>query len=141
MIFEKFMPNRVNEIDTKGLTYGNFMHYIPNAFKPPTEHIQESPEELRSIVAIFRHGDRSPKQKMKLTTTDPRFLAFFKGDSKELKIKDPTGLTKLLEISNEILLTLNHDHEDYLKILQLKSVLEIDGHFEGLHRKVQMKVI
>lgn len=31
-------------------------------------------EELRSIVSIFRHGDRSPKLKMKIKTKDQRFL-------------------------------------------------------------------
>lgn len=103
MIFEKLMPSRVGEIGAKNLTYGNFMNFLPNPFKPPTEQIQESQEELRSIVAIFRHGDRSPKQKMKLYTTDPRFLSFCKGDCKEVKIKDPTGLTKLLEVTNAVL--------------------------------------
>jgi inositol hexakisphosphate/diphosphoinositol-pentakisphosphate kinase len=28
-----------------------------------------------------------------------------------------------------------------MKLVQLKSVLEIGGHFEGLNRKVQMKAI
>lgn len=28
-----------------------------------------------------------------------------------------------------------------MKLIQLKSVLEIGGHFEGLNRKVQMKPI
>ncbi len=61
-------------------------------------------------MAIFRHGDRSPKQKMKLYTTDPRFLSFCKGDCKEVKIKDPTGLTKLLEYTNEILKEMAQEH-------------------------------
>jgi|JI6StandDraft_1071083.scaffolds.fasta_scaffold06682_8 hypothetical protein len=66
---------------------------------------------------------------MKLYTTDPRYLCFVKGDCKEVKIKDPNGLTKLLETTNEVLKEMTHDHEHYLKILQLKSVLEIGGHF------------
>ena len=32
-------------------------------------------EELRCVVAIVRHGDRTPKQKMKMPVTDPGFLA------------------------------------------------------------------
>lgn len=139
MIFEKLMPSRLQEL--KGLTFGNFMTYVPNPFKPPTEEIPESQEELRSIVAIFRHGDRSPKQKMKLTTSDPRLLTFCKVDCKEVKIKDPTGLTRLLEKTNEILADMGDKNENYMKMLQLKSVLEIGGHFEGLNRKVQMRVI
>lgn len=92
-------------------------------------------------MVVFRHGDRSPKQKMKLTITDPRFLSFFKDDAKQVKLKDPTNLTKLLQITQEIFNEMTSDDEDYLKITQLKSVLEIGGHFEGLNRKVQMKVI
>lgn len=36
MIFDKLMPNRVVEIGPKNLTYGNFMQYVPNPFKPPS---------------------------------------------------------------------------------------------------------
>ena len=32
-------------------------------------------EELRCVVAIVRHGDRTPKQKMKLLVSDPSFIA------------------------------------------------------------------
>lgn len=32
-------------------------------------------EELRCVVAIVRHGDRTPKQKMKLLVSDAAFLA------------------------------------------------------------------
>ena len=59
--------------------------------------------ELRSIVAIFRHGDRNPKQKMKFTTSDPRFLSFFGDSTKEVKIKDPKTMTQLLSMTNQFL--------------------------------------
>lgn len=63
-------------------------------------------EELRSIVSIFRHGDRSPKLKMKIKTKDERFLEFFKNTKKdynEIKLKDAKSLTKILNITNEII--------------------------------------
>lgn len=41
--------------------------------------IEGSAEELRCVVGIFRHGDRTPKQKLKMITTEPLFLQFFKG--------------------------------------------------------------
>jgi inositol hexakisphosphate/diphosphoinositol-pentakisphosphate kinase len=31
-------------------------------------------EELRCVLAVVRHGDRTPKQKMKMKVTDPRLL-------------------------------------------------------------------
>merc|ERR1712023_160328 len=34
-------------------------------------------EELRSVIAIIRHGDRTPKQKMKLTSSYHAYLDFY----------------------------------------------------------------
>src|SRR5690606_9876344 len=34
-------------------------------------------EELRCVIAIVRHGDRTPKQKMKMKVSIPTFLDFF----------------------------------------------------------------
>ena len=60
-------------------------------------------EELRSIVVIFRHGDRTPKQKMKMIITDRRFLKFFQGKKKDVKLKESKSLIKVLEIANKII--------------------------------------
>ena len=68
-------------------------------------------EELRSVLAIFRHQDRSPKQKMKLKTTDPRFLQFFKNRTKEIKLKSAYKLGKILEIAKTILTELETQPE------------------------------
>ncbi len=35
------------------------------------------PEELRCVIAIIRHGDRTPKQKMKMVVTYPHILAYY----------------------------------------------------------------
>lgn len=51
--------------------------------------------ELRSVVAVFRHGDRTPKQKMKMRTVESCFLRFFEGKpnlKKEVKLKTPREL-------------------------------------------------
>ncbi len=68
----------------------------------PPEKIEGKHEELRSVVAVFRHGDRTPKQKMKMVVNEPEFLEFFAhasrnghGKIKEIKLKSP----KRLEVS------------------------------------------
>jgi len=128
MIFEKFLPTRVKEINNFS-EFGNFNSYIPNQFRPPQEQLEARPMELRSIVAIFRHGDRNPKQKMKFTTSDSRFLSLFGVSTKEVKIKDPKTMTLLLSMANQLLSEKTEVNETFLKLVQLKSVLEIGGHF------------
>lgn len=59
--------------------------------------------ELRSVVAVFRHGDRTPKQKMKMRTKDQCFLKFFEGKpnlKKEVKLKTPRELQVSLFLSH-----------------------------------------
>ena len=41
-----------------------------------TEEIDN--RELRCVVAVVRHGDRTPKEKMKMKVTHPLWLQFFK---------------------------------------------------------------
>lgn len=41
------------------------------------KHQRKHPEELRAVIAITRHGDRTPKQKMKMKISFPEFLAFY----------------------------------------------------------------
>lgn len=53
-----------------------------NSFRPSIQNNEDTQtsevkEELRSVVAVFRHADRTPKQKMKMKTNYPGFLAFF----------------------------------------------------------------
>lgn len=47
--------------------------------------------ELRCVIGVIRHGDRSPKQKLKTTMDYPEYMAFFDGVpeadiKKELKV-------------------------------------------------------
>ena len=34
-------------------------------------------EELRCVIAVIRHGDRTPKQKMKMKVASPEFMQLF----------------------------------------------------------------
>lgn len=40
----------------------------------PAHRVMGPRWELRSVVAVFRHGDRTPKQKMKMITSNEKFL-------------------------------------------------------------------
>ena len=67
----------------------------------PAHRVMGPRWELRSVVAVFRHGDRTPKQKMKMITTNEKFLTFFKGKIKNVKMKHPNQLMRVLQIAKE----------------------------------------
>ncbi|XP_030787120.1 inositol hexakisphosphate and diphosphoinositol-pentakisphosphate kinase 1 isoform X3 [Rhinopithecus roxellana] len=103
--------------------------------------------ELRCVIAIVRHGDRTPKQKMKMEVKHPRFFALFEkhGGYKtgKLKLKRPEQLQEVLDITRLLLAELEKEpggeiEEKTGKLEQLKSVLEMYGHFSGINRKVQL---
>lgn len=106
--------------------------------------------ELRCVIGVMRHGDRTPKQKMKMEVRHKLFFDLFKkyGGSKEnhLKLKRPGQLQEVLDIARKLLLDYDNLNEEFLptkesrtKLVQLKCVLEMYGHFSGINRKVQIK--
>ncbi|XP_043981447.1 inositol hexakisphosphate and diphosphoinositol-pentakisphosphate kinase 1 isoform X7 [Gambusia affinis] len=111
--------------------------------------------ELRCVIAIIRHGDRTPKQKMKMEVRHPLFFELFKkyGGYKtgKLKLKKPKQLQEVLDIARLLLVELGQHNdceieEKKSKLEQLKTVLEMEsslnvnqyGHFSGINRKVQL---
>ena len=118
-------------------------------------------EELRSMVAVFRHADRSPKQKLKFIVKEPEILKLFdifyneniitiKGDieiANDLKLKKPHELLTIFNIVEHLLKQINFDEEKcnfdndnlYIKLYQIKLILEKNLNFEGLTRKVQIR--
>ncbi|XP_065338404.1 inositol hexakisphosphate and diphosphoinositol-pentakisphosphate kinase 2 isoform X3 [Cloeon dipterum] len=105
--------------------------------------------ELRCVVAVIRHGDRTPKQKMKVEVRHPKFFEIFEkydGYRKgHVKLKKPKQLQEILDTARSLLTEIQHRaadpelEEKQGKLEQLKSVLEMYGHFSGINRKVQMK--
>uniref|UniRef100_A0A1L8E5R5 Inositol hexakisphosphate and diphosphoinositol-pentakisphosphate kinase n=1 Tax=Nyssomyia neivai TaxID=330878 RepID=A0A1L8E5R5_9DIPT len=105
--------------------------------------------ELRCVVAVIRHGDRTPKQKMKVEVRHPKFFEIFeKYDGYKhghVKLKRPKQLQEILDIARYLLAEIqtkaadSEVEEKQGKLEQLKSVLEMYGHFSGINRKVQMK--
>ncbi|XP_016888440.1 inositol hexakisphosphate and diphosphoinositol-pentakisphosphate kinase 1 isoform X3 [Cynoglossus semilaevis] len=103
--------------------------------------------ELRCVIAIIRHGDRTPKQKMKMEVRHPLFFELFERHggykSGKLKLKKPKQLQEVLDIARMLLVELGQHNdceieEKKSKLEQLKTVLEMYGHFSGINRKVQL---
>ncbi|XP_062856764.1 inositol hexakisphosphate and diphosphoinositol-pentakisphosphate kinase 2 isoform X4 [Trichomycterus rosablanca] len=103
--------------------------------------------ELRCVIAVIRHGDRTPKQKMKMEVRNALFFDLFKeyGGYKKgkLKLKKPKQLQEVLDIARQLLAELGQHNdceieEKKSKLEQLKTVLEMYGHFSGINRKVQL---
>uniref|UniRef100_A0A3P8T0K5 Inositol hexakisphosphate and diphosphoinositol-pentakisphosphate kinase n=1 Tax=Amphiprion percula TaxID=161767 RepID=A0A3P8T0K5_AMPPE len=90
--------------------------------------------ELRCVIAIIRHGDRTPKQKMKMEVRHPLFFELFEkyGGYKtgKLKLKKPKQLQEVLDIARLLLVELGQHNdceieEKKSKLEQLKTVLEM----------------
>ncbi|XP_066557678.1 inositol hexakisphosphate and diphosphoinositol-pentakisphosphate kinase 2 isoform X2 [Amia ocellicauda] len=103
--------------------------------------------ELRCVIAVIRHGDRTPKQKMKMEVRNPMFFDLFEKyegyKTGKLKLKKPKQLQEVLDIARQLLVELGQHNdceieEKKSKLEQLKTVLEMYGHFSGINRKVQI---
>eukprot|EP00731_Ephydatia_muelleri_P011804 Em0006g698a len=119
----------------------------------PTLKIAEGNlHELRCVVGIIRHGDRTPKQKMKMVVTHQKFFTLFEElngfKTGKVKLKKPKLLQKVLDIARWLLDEAEKNkpflflvEEKVHKLHQLKAVLEMHGYFSGINRKVQFKLI
>ncbi|XP_015859671.1 inositol hexakisphosphate and diphosphoinositol-pentakisphosphate kinase 2 isoform X17 [Peromyscus maniculatus bairdii] len=103
--------------------------------------------ELRCVIAVIRHGDRTPKQKMKMEVRHQKFFDLFEKcdgyKSRKLKLKKPKQLQEVLDIARQLLMELGQNNDSEIeenksKLEQLKTVLEMYGHFSGINRKVQL---
>ncbi|GMY13565.1 inositol hexakisphosphate and diphosphoinositol-pentakisphosphate kinase VIP2 isoform X3, partial [Fagus crenata] len=110
-------------------------------------------EELRCVITIIRHGDRTPKQKVKLKVTEEKLLNLmlkYNGGRPraETKLKSAVQLQDLLDATRMLVPRIRpgresdseaEDFEHAEKLRQVKAVLEEGGHFSGIYRKVQLK--
>ncbi|KAK9698402.1 hypothetical protein RND81_08G101600 [Saponaria officinalis] len=110
-------------------------------------------EELRCVIAVLRHGDRTPKQKVKLKVTEEKLLNLmlkYNGGRprSETKLKSAVQLQDLLDATRALVPRYRPDRESDSeaediehaeKLRQVKAVLEEGGHFSGIYRKVQLK--
>jgi len=63
---------------------------------------------LRGVSAVFRHADRTPKQKVKVNLNAPEILNMFADSTKEIKLKndsenDIERMKFLVEVSKEVI--------------------------------------
>ena len=104
-------------------------------------------EELRCVITIIRHGDRTPKQKLKGEREAQRYLDYFhnhtKKIKKDLKVKAKKEMVEFLETVKADI----HDMEaedtrknkDRLyKARHIRDIL-MRWKISGLNRKLQMK--
>ncbi|XP_039009838.1 inositol hexakisphosphate and diphosphoinositol-pentakisphosphate kinase VIP2-like isoform X2 [Hibiscus syriacus] len=108
-------------------------------------------EELRCVIVVIRHGDRTPKQKVKLKVTEEKLLNLmlkYNGGRPrvETKLKSAVELQDLLDATRMLVPRPGagsdneaDDFEHAEKLRQVKAVLEEGGHFSGIYRKVQLK--
>lgn len=108
-------------------------------------------EELRCVITVVRHGDRTPKQKLKVKTSEPELLQYFHDHSdnysNELKVKDKIPMTEFLMTIKEMITkreeqtrkteVVKKDKVIY-KLLHMRDILE-KWKIGGLNRKLQMK--
>lgn len=109
-------------------------------------------EELRCVIAVVRHGDRTPKQKLKVNTSEPRILEYFHAHNencrKELKVKDKVAMKEFLETVKTMIAEKRANQEDEsdapdskdirYKLMHMRDVLE-RWKITGLNRKLQIK--
>jgi inositol hexakisphosphate/diphosphoinositol-pentakisphosphate kinase len=94
----------VFEAEGKALKIPTAEHYASDTSRigtPTTELSDLDEQELRCVIAIVRHGDRTPKQKLKVVTSEPFILEYFSTHSsslrKELKVKERKPMIQFLE--------------------------------------------
>lgn len=109
-------------------------------------------EELRCVIAVIRHGDRTPKQKLKINMSEPLLLEYFHKHSsncrKDLKIKAKKPMTEFLECvlamicqkeAESVSDSVTPETRDVLyKLRYMRDVLE-RWQISGLNRKLQLK--
>lgn len=102
-------------------------------------------EELRCVLAIIRHADRTPKQKLKTNLSEPHILKYFhdhtKDPKKDLKVKAKAPMIDFLRTVKSTLVELESIPENEslrYELMHMRDILE-RWKIAGLNRKLQIK--
>lgn len=135
--------------------------YNKRSYESLSDSVQHYPvppdAELLCVVALTRHGDRTPKEKLKLHTHEPLFLSmveeYGRSPTDELKIKNVRLMEELTDRVVRVVARMEaarqqmdqleaSDDPDYIddleKLQTVKQVLKSHP-FRGINRKVQLK--
>ncbi|KAF2724500.1 hypothetical protein K431DRAFT_281932 [Polychaeton citri CBS 116435] len=104
---------------------------LPRSVPAPAS---KSQWKLKGMVAVIRHADRTPKQKMKFTFHTKPFVDLLKGHTEEVLLVGEAALKSVQHAVDQA--TINGD-EDQQKLNMLKNVLVRKGGLPGT--KVQIK--
>ncbi|KAF9429404.1 hypothetical protein BGZ76_001338 [Entomortierella beljakovae] len=100
----------------------------------PKELSAENSWRLKAFVSVFRHADRTPKQKMKFSFSSAPFRELLNGGGEEVIIRQARDL-KLVSAAAEQ--ALKEGLENSTKLLLLKNILDKKSNLPGT--KVQVK--
>ncbi|KAF1798602.1 histidine phosphatase superfamily-domain-containing protein [Mucor lusitanicus] len=101
----------------------------------PPEISPENSWRLKGFVAVFRHGDRTPKEKLKMTIMEQPFIDLLEGSKREVVFRQKHQLESVIRALDQCLETPTAENED--KLRNLKEVLEKKHVLAGT--KVQLK--
>ncbi|KAG6610030.1 Inositol hexakisphosphate and diphosphoinositol-pentakisphosphate Kinase [Phytophthora cinnamomi] len=150
-----FVKNSKKYYDDCGLILHN---YLVSALRSSSTGLpldDEHREELRCVIAVVRHGDRTPKQKLKTLVWERDLVDFYEkrrseGKYDEVKVKAVCDLQELLDLVRSLIKAYApgvgskeavwevEGGDSFEKLLQMKRVLE-RWKFAGINRKVQFK--
>ncbi|KAI8971624.1 histidine phosphatase superfamily-domain-containing protein [Mycotypha africana] len=92
---------------------------------------------LKGFVAVFRHGDRTPKEKLKVSIMEQPFIDLLEGSRREVVFRQKHQLQSVLKAIDECLFAFSITVKDELKLKSLKEILEKKHELPGT--KVQLK--
>ncbi|KAI9356458.1 histidine phosphatase superfamily-domain-containing protein [Pilaira anomala] len=101
----------------------------------PPEISPEHSWRLKGFVAVFRHGDRTPKEKLKISIMEQSFIDLLQGSKREVVFRQKHQLESVMKAIDQCLE--NPLPEDEPKLKSVKEVLEKKHDLAGT--KVQLK--